>query len=99
MPQAVTIRSLARAFAVVKGMQAEGLEWGEDGAWRHRTCRTADAPVCADRGVAGLCAPASGDRPDDTGLLCAGAVDAQGRRGAAADPRPAGQSRHGQRCR
>src|SRR5579875_548891 len=29
MPQAVTIRSLARAFAVVKGMQAEGLEWGE----------------------------------------------------------------------
>src|SRR5579875_1023733 len=29
MPQAVTIRSLARAFAVVKGMRAEGLEWGE----------------------------------------------------------------------
>ena len=29
MPQAVTIRSLPRAFALVKGMQAEGLEWGE----------------------------------------------------------------------
>jgi putative transposase len=29
MPQAVTIRSLARAFDVVKGMQAQGLEWGE----------------------------------------------------------------------
>jgi transposase-like protein len=29
MPQAVTIRSLARAFEVVKGMQGEGLEWGE----------------------------------------------------------------------
>jgi putative transposase len=29
MPQAVTIRSLARAFEVVKGMQAHGLEWGE----------------------------------------------------------------------
>jgi hypothetical protein len=31
MPQAVTIRSLARAFELVKGMQAaHGLEWGED---------------------------------------------------------------------
>jgi transposase-like protein len=29
MPQAVTIRSLPFAFEVVKGMQAEGLEWGE----------------------------------------------------------------------
>lgn len=29
MPQAVTIRSLPRAFEVVKGMQAQGLEWGE----------------------------------------------------------------------
>jgi putative transposase len=29
MPQAVTIRSLPRAFEVVKGMQAHGLEWGE----------------------------------------------------------------------
>jgi len=29
MPQAVTIRSLPRAFAMVKGMQAQGLEWGE----------------------------------------------------------------------
>ena len=29
MPQAVTIRSLASAFEVVKGMQGQGLEWGE----------------------------------------------------------------------
>src|SRR5579875_425644 len=29
MPQAVTIASLPRAFALVKGMQAQGLEWGE----------------------------------------------------------------------
>jgi putative transposase len=29
MPQAVTIASLPRAFDLVKGMQAQGLEWGE----------------------------------------------------------------------
>src|SRR5689334_22670687 len=29
MPQAVTIWSLPRAFELVKGMQAQGLEWGE----------------------------------------------------------------------
>ena len=29
MPHSVTIRSLPRAFALVKGMQAQGLEWGE----------------------------------------------------------------------
>ena len=29
MPQAVTIRSLPRAFEFVKGMQAQGLEWGD----------------------------------------------------------------------
>ena len=29
MPQAVTIRSLPRAFELVKGMQAQGLDWGE----------------------------------------------------------------------
>ena len=29
MPQAVTIRSLPTAFELVKGMQAQGLEWGE----------------------------------------------------------------------
>ncbi len=29
MPQAVTIRSLPRAFELVKGMQAQGLEWGD----------------------------------------------------------------------
>ena len=30
MPQSVTIRSLPRGFELVKGMQAQGLEWGED---------------------------------------------------------------------
>jgi transposase-like protein len=29
MPQSVAMRSLARAFDLVKGMQAQGLEWGE----------------------------------------------------------------------
>jgi hypothetical protein len=29
MPQAVTIRSLPRAFEFVEAIQAEGLEWGE----------------------------------------------------------------------
>jgi len=29
MPQAVTIRSLPRAFELVKAMQMQGLEWGE----------------------------------------------------------------------
>jgi transposase-like protein len=29
MPQAVTITSLPRAFALAKGMQGQGLEWGE----------------------------------------------------------------------
>ena len=29
MPQAVTIRSLPAAFEVMKGMQAQGLEWGD----------------------------------------------------------------------
>jgi hypothetical protein len=29
MPQSVTIRSLPSAFELVKGMQAQGLEWGD----------------------------------------------------------------------
>ena len=29
MPQTVTIRSLPRDFELVKGMRAQGLEWGE----------------------------------------------------------------------
>ena len=29
MPQSVTIRSLARAFELVKGMRSQGLEWGD----------------------------------------------------------------------
>src|SRR5262249_20578732 len=29
MPQAVTIRSLPRAFEFVKAMQGEGLDWGD----------------------------------------------------------------------
>ncbi len=30
MPQAATIKSLPRAFQMMKAMQAEGIEWGED---------------------------------------------------------------------
>jgi hypothetical protein len=30
MPQAVTIRSLPRAFAMIKAMQDQGYKWGED---------------------------------------------------------------------
>jgi hypothetical protein len=30
MPQTATIKSLPVAFAMVKAMQAEGVEWGED---------------------------------------------------------------------
>ena len=30
MPQAATIKSLPRAFRMMKAMQAEGVEWGED---------------------------------------------------------------------
>jgi transposase-like protein len=33
MPQAATIKSLPAAFAMLKSMQAEGVEWGED--YRH----------------------------------------------------------------
>jgi hypothetical protein len=30
MPQTATIKSLPAAFAMMKAMQAEGIEWGED---------------------------------------------------------------------
>ncbi|MCH9020010.1 MAG: hypothetical protein IIA73_06565 [Proteobacteria bacterium] len=30
MPQAATIKSLPRAFRMMKAMQAQGIEWGED---------------------------------------------------------------------
>ena len=30
MPRSVTIRSLPQAFAVIKEMEGEGHEWGED---------------------------------------------------------------------
>ena len=30
MPQAATIKSLPRAFRMIKAMQAQGIEWGED---------------------------------------------------------------------
>jgi putative transposase len=30
MPQAATIKSLPRALRIMKGMQAQGIEWGED---------------------------------------------------------------------
>lgn len=37
MPQTATIKSLPAAFRMMKAMQAEGVEWGEDdrGAARH----------------------------------------------------------------
>ena len=30
MPQAATIKSLPRAFRMMKTLQAQGIEWGED---------------------------------------------------------------------
>ena len=36
MPQAATIRSLPQAFRMMKTMQGEGIEWGEDIAKRRR---------------------------------------------------------------
>ncbi len=33
MPQATTIKSLPRAFRMMKAMEAQGIEWGED--YRH----------------------------------------------------------------
>jgi hypothetical protein len=30
MPQTATIKSLTRAFRMMKAMQAQGVEWGED---------------------------------------------------------------------
>ncbi len=30
MPQAATIKRLPHAFRMVKAMQAQGIEWGED---------------------------------------------------------------------
>jgi hypothetical protein len=30
MPQTVTVKSLAAAFAMMKAMRAEGVEWGEN---------------------------------------------------------------------
>ena len=33
MPQTATIKSLPRAFRMMKAMQAQGIEWGED--YRH----------------------------------------------------------------
>ena len=30
MPQAATLKSLPRAFRMMKAMQAQGIEWGED---------------------------------------------------------------------
>ena len=54
MPQTATIKSLTRAFRMMKAMQAQGVEWGEDyrraagealkgiwpGAWRRRSTAT-----------------------------------------------------------
>jgi hypothetical protein len=37
MPQTATIKSLPVAFAMLKAMQAEGVEWGED--YRGAACQ------------------------------------------------------------
>jgi hypothetical protein len=42
MPQTATIKSLAAAFAMMKAMQAEGVEWGE--AYRQGTREPGWAP-------------------------------------------------------
>jgi hypothetical protein len=39
MPQAATIKSLPAAFRILKAMQAEDVEWGED--YRAAACRPA----------------------------------------------------------
>jgi transposase-like protein len=143
MPQAVTITSLPRAFELVKGMQAQGLEWGEgyrslgrdalaailhgqmsqaidahldrmaaldqadrrNGSYRrHLLTELGEIELAVPRTrrfapSAVLRAYARRAKPLDRmilGLLCARPVDSQGRRGAAADPRAAGQPGDGQ---
>jgi|SRR6266446_3701262 len=46
MPQTVTIRSLRAAFAMMKSMRAEGLEWG---AGYRRLAREAVRDILEDR--------------------------------------------------
>ena len=53
MPQAATIESLAHAFRMMKAMQAQGIEWGED--YRRpplpsqATSRTGSKAISAER--------------------------------------------------
>jgi hypothetical protein len=48
MPQTVTIKSLPVAFAMMKTMQAEGVEWGED----YRAPPATRSPSCSKAGWA-----------------------------------------------
>ena len=51
MPQATTIKSLPRAFRMMKAMQVQGIEWGED--YRH-AARAALKDVLQGRMAAGI---------------------------------------------
>jgi len=51
MPQAATIKSLPRAFRMMKAMQAQGIEWGED---YRRAGAQALKDVLEDRMAAGI---------------------------------------------
>lgn len=51
MPQSATIKSLPRAFRMMKAMEADGIEWGED--YRH-AARTALKEVLEGRMAAGV---------------------------------------------
>jgi transposase-like protein len=44
MPQSATIKSLPRAFRMMKAMQAEGVEWGED--YRHAAADALKTILC-----------------------------------------------------
>ena len=46
MPQTATIKSLPAAFAMMKAMQAEGVEWGED----YRGAPSKRSPSCSKAG-------------------------------------------------
>jgi hypothetical protein len=43
MPQTATIKSLPAAFAMMKAMRAEGIEWGED----YRASARTRSPSCS----------------------------------------------------
>jgi putative transposase len=66
MPQAATIKSLPRAFRMMKAMQAEGIEWGVD--YRHgardalQTILEQEMDAALDRHLAEMASRAEADR-------------------------------------